>query len=90
MMKNSAGVRCSGSTALDLAYVAAGRFDGVWQRGPQAWDFAAGIIMIREAGGYVTALDGGKNMFGTGTILAGSERIHKQLGDVVRAAGSSD
>lgn len=90
VMKNSAGVRCSGSTALDLAYVAAGRFDGVWQRGPQAWDFAAGIIMIREAGGFVTALDGGKKMFETGTILAGSERIHKQLGDVVRAAGSAE
>jgi len=86
VMKETVGVRSSGSTALDLAYVAAGRFDGIWQSGPQAWDFAAGIIMIREAGGYVSALNGTRDMFGSGTILAGNERIHKQLGDAVRGA----
>ncbi len=86
VMKSTMGVRCSGSTALDLAYVAAGRFDGVWQTGPQAWDFAAGIIMIREAGGYASALNGTRDMFGSGTILAGNERVHKQLGDAVRSA----
>ena len=86
VMKETIGVRSSGSTALDLAYVAAGRLDGTWQSGPQAWDFAAGIILVREAGGYVSALNGSRDMFGTETILAGNERIHKQLGDVVRAA----
>lgn len=90
IMKETAGIRCSGSTALDLAYVAAGRLDGIWQRGPQAWDFAAGIIMLREAGGFVSAIDGSPNMFGSGTILAGNERIHKKLGDLVRSATKAE
>ncbi|MEM7289023.1 MAG: inositol monophosphatase family protein [Pseudomonadota bacterium] len=90
VMKTTIGVRSSGSTALDLAYLAAGRFDGTWQRGPQAWDFAAGIIMIREAGGFTTALDGGRDMFGSGTILAGNEWIHKQLGDLVNGARQAE
>lgn len=79
-MKETIGVRVTGSTALDLAYVAAGRFDGIWQRGPQAWDFAAGMILIREAGGFVTDVDGGKKLFESGTVLAGNEHIHKALG----------
>lgn len=86
VMKETIGVRCSGSTALDLAYVAAGRYDGTWQRGPEAWDFAAGLIMIREGGGFATAIDGGRDMFGSRTILAGNEKVHKLLGDVVRGA----
>ncbi len=84
VMKETAGVRCTGSTALDLAYLAAGRLDGVWQRGPEAWDIAAGIILIREAGGYVTDLDGGRDMFEKHTVLAGNEYIHRKLGDIVR------
>lgn len=89
VMRETAGVRCSGSTALDMAYFAAGRYDGVWQRGPQAWDFAAGLILIREAGGYATDISGGRKIFETGTILTGNERIHKLLGDVVRGVSTS-
>ncbi len=85
VMRETMGVRCSGSTALDLAYIAAGRLDGIWQRGPEAWDYAAGIILIREAGGYITDLDGGKDMFEKRSVVAGNEHIHKKLGDVVRA-----
>lgn len=87
VMRETAGVRCTGSTALDLAYVAAGMLDGTWQRGPQAWDFAAGIILIREAGGFATALDGSRDMFNSQSIIAGNEHIHKLLGDTVRRAG---
>ncbi|MEM7068521.1 MAG: inositol monophosphatase family protein [Pseudomonadota bacterium] len=87
VMREVSGVRCSGSTALDLAYLAAGRLDGVWQRGPDAWDFAAGMIMIREAGGYVSDISGGQRCFETNSILAGNEHIHKLLGDAVRKAG---
>ncbi len=83
VMKETIGVRATGSTALDLAYIAAGRFDGTWQRGPQAWDFAAGMILIREAGGFITDLDGGKKLFDTGTVLAGNEHIHRELGKTV-------
>jgi len=89
VMRETAGVRCSGSTALDLAYVAAGRLDGIWQRGPQAWDVAAGIILMREAGGYITDIDGGKDVLNAGTVLAGNEYVHKKLGDVVRAISKS-
>jgi len=87
VMRETSGVRCSGATALDLAYLAAGRLDGIWQRGPQAWDFAAGIILIREAGGYITDISGGQKIFETGTVLAGNEHVHRLLGDVVRNAG---
>ncbi|MCT7667104.1 inositol monophosphatase family protein [Shinella kummerowiae] len=83
VMGEVAGVRRLGSPALDLAYVAAGRFDGFWQRDLAAWDIAAGILLIREAGGYASDLDGGSAMFDTGTIVAGNEYIHKALRDVV-------
>ena len=89
VMRETLGVRCSGSTALDLAYVAAGRLDGVWQRGPDAWDYAAGIILIKEAGGYISDLDGGSDLFGTKTVLAGNEQIHRLLGQVVRNAAKA-
>ena len=85
MMKNTAGVRCSGSTALDLAYVAAGRFDGAWQQGPAAWDIAAGLIMMREAGGFVTDYNGGHKMYDTQNFVAGNERIHHQLLEIIRS-----
>ncbi|MGI9351263.1 MAG: inositol monophosphatase family protein [Rhizobiaceae bacterium] len=84
VMRQTSGVRSTGSTALDLAYIAAGRFDGTWQRGPHAWDFAAGMIMIREAGGFVTDLDGGQKLFESRTVLAGNEHIHRLLGNAVR------
>ena len=79
MMHQTSGVRSTGATALDLAYVAAGRLDATWQRGPKAWDFAAGILMVREAGGYVSDLYGGQEMFETQSILAGNERIKEQI-----------
>ncbi len=89
IMRETSGVRCSGSTALDMAYLAAGRYDGIWQRGPQAWDFAAGMVLIREAGGYVSDVNGGRRVFETGTVIAGNERIHKLLGDVVRGVSKT-
>ena len=58
-----AGLRRFGAAALDLAFVAAGRFDGYWERNLSPWDIAAGLILVREAGGFVTDLDGGDAMF---------------------------
>jgi myo-inositol-1(or 4)-monophosphatase len=74
-----AGFRRNGAAALDLAWVAAGRFDAFWERNLSAWDMAAGIIMVREAGGYVVDLDGADNMLSSGSILAGNESIQRQL-----------
>jgi myo-inositol-1(or 4)-monophosphatase len=67
-----AGLRRYGATALDLAFVAAGRFDGYWDRGISAWDMAAGVILVREAGGFVSDLDGGDAMLAKGLIAAGN------------------
>jgi myo-inositol-1(or 4)-monophosphatase len=77
VMGEVAGVRRTGSAALDLAYTAAGRFDAYWEKNIAAWDIAAGMLLVREAGGYVTDLEGGNRMFESGTVL------HKALKDVV-------
>jgi myo-inositol-1(or 4)-monophosphatase len=79
VMGEVAGVRRFGSASLDLAYVAAGRLDGFWEEGQHPWDMAAGIVLIREAGGFASDLSGGADMFGSGTIVAGNEHIHKAL-----------
>lgn len=79
IMGEVSGVRRMGSAALDLAYIAAGRLDGFWEEGLYPWDMAAGIIMIREAGGFVSDLSGGQKMFDNGSIVAGNELIHKAL-----------
>lgn len=83
VMGEVAGVRRLGSASLDLAYVAAGRFDGYWERDLAAWDIAAGLLLVREAGGFVTDLEGGNTMLDTGTVVAGNEYIHKALSEVV-------
>jgi myo-inositol-1(or 4)-monophosphatase len=79
IMRDAAGIRRMGSAALDLAYVAAGRFDGYWERGIHAWDMAAGVILVREAGGYVTDMNGKADMLKNGTIAAGNESIHRDI-----------
>ncbi|GAA0608753.1 inositol monophosphatase family protein [Paenochrobactrum glaciei] len=79
IMADSAGIRRMGAAALDLAYVAAGRLDGFWEDDLQPWDMAAGILMIREAGGFVSDKNGGQDMFDTKGIVAGNEAIHRAL-----------
>ena len=74
-----AGIRRFGSAALDLAYLAAGRFDGFWERNLNAWDIAAGIVLIREAGGIVADLDNGPNVLESGNILAANQDLMPQL-----------
>jgi len=84
-----AGLRRFGAAALDLAWVAAGRFDAVWERDLSAWDIAAGLLMVREAGGYVTDLDGGDAMLDKGQIVAGNEAIHAGLLKLLKASGAN-
>ncbi len=79
------GVRRLGSAALDLAYVACGRFDGFWEQRLKPWDVAAGILLAREAGACVTDLDGGERMLETGDILAASPALHRPMLDVIAA-----
>jgi myo-inositol-1(or 4)-monophosphatase len=87
VMAATAGVRRFGSAALDLAYVAAGRCDGFWEIGLKSWDIAAGIILVKEAGGYVSDLEGGHNMLESGNILAANDHLHLSLGNLLRSAG---
>lgn len=84
VMAEVAGVRRMGAAALDLAYVAAGRLDGFWESGLSPWDMAAGILMIREAGGFVSDVEGGTDMLEKGSIVAGNEIIQKTLLQTIR------
>ena len=84
--ENVAGLRRFGAAALDLAWVAAGRFDAYWERGLSPWDMAAGIILVREAGGFVTDLDGCDISLTAASIIAGNEQIHRELSRTLRAA----
>ena len=79
LMPRVAGVRRCGAAALDLAWVAAGRFDGFWERDLSTWDVAAGALLVREAGGFVTDMDGGDAMLNAGHIVAANEAIHRDL-----------
>jgi myo-inositol-1(or 4)-monophosphatase len=81
-----AGLRRFGSAALDLAWVAAGRLDGYWERDLSPWDTAAGIIMVREAGGFVTDIEGRDDIFANAEILAGNDTMHRELLALVRQA----
>jgi myo-inositol-1(or 4)-monophosphatase len=87
LMAQVAGIRRTGSAAIDLAWVAAGRFDGYFEHGLSPWDMAAGTLLVREAGGHVTDSEGGKRMFETGDIVAGNAHLHKAMLELL--AGSA-
>ncbi len=87
VMARTPGVRRFGSAALDLAWVAAGRYDGFWERDLKPWDVAAGILMVREARGVVTDMDGGAKMLDCGHVLAANEVLHPQFLKLLKEAG---
>lgn len=86
MTRSVAGLRRYGSAALDLAWVAAGRFDGFWESHLNAWDIAAGMILVREAGGATTEIKGGDPLE-TGSILSSNADLHPQIEKLLRTAG---
>ncbi len=79
LVQDTAGVRRPGSAALDFAYVACGRTDGFWELGLSEWDFAAGALLVREAGGLVTDIAGGERFLETGNVIAGSIKVHNAM-----------
>lgn len=79
LLRDTAGIRRPGSAALDFAYVAAGRIDGFWEIGLAPWDFAAGALLVREAGGVVSDLSGGDRHFETGNLVAGGLHVHQEI-----------
>ncbi len=89
MQEQVAGLRRFGAAALDLAWVAAGRLDGYWERDLKPWDMAAGLCLIREAGGYVSDVTGGDDIFATGHVVAGNETIQKELLRVLKDASKA-
>ncbi|ABC21877.1 inositol monophosphatase family protein [Rhodospirillum rubrum] len=83
VMAKTSGVRRIGAASLDLAYVAAGRVDGYWEEGLHPWDCAAGILLVKEAGGYVTTLDGKPDPLRQGSLLAANPLMHPLLGELL-------
>lgn len=83
VMPMVAGIRRFGAAALDLAYVAAGRFEGYWESSLASWDIAAGIVLIREAGGYVSDLKGQDDILKTKSILATNQALQQSLKDLL-------
>ena len=88
VMAVSAGVRRWGTASLDLAYIAAGRYDGFWERGLHPWDFAAGILLVREAGGMVSELNGKDIRLDSPSILASNNALHSDLQRILIGKGT--
>ena len=89
LMRETAGIRRPGSAALDFAYVAAGRLDGFWELGLSVWDFAAGALLVEEAGGVVSDIAGGSRHLETGNVICANVRLHSALVDTIRRHLSS-
>jgi myo-inositol-1(or 4)-monophosphatase len=88
VMREVSGVRRFGSAALDLAWVAAGRYDAFWERSLSSWDVAAGIVLVREAGGVVSDLSSGQDMLANGHILASNGNLHGAMLKTLKAASA--
>jgi myo-inositol-1(or 4)-monophosphatase len=88
VIDSTAGMRRFGAASLDLAWVAAGKFDAFWERNLQPWDVAAGTLLVREAGGIVTDLAGRDRMLETGDVIATSDALHRPLLDLIRGVKS--
>lgn len=85
LMPACAGVRRWGSAALDLAYVAAGRYDGYWERGLQPWDVAAGVLLVREAGGFIGPIRDGQDPVESGNLIAANAEVFDSFAKVIRS-----
>ena len=86
LMPGCAGLRRWGAAALDMAYVAAGRFDGFWERGLSPWDTAAGLILVREAGGFAEGLEDAGNPFASGGVICGNALLFPGFARIIRNA----
>lgn len=84
LLPRASSIHRVGASALDLAYVAAGRYDGLWQIGLQEWDMAAGALIIQEAGGLVTSSGGKQDFLTMGEIICGNDRIHEKVLQLVK------
>ena len=89
LLPQTAGLRRMGAASLNLAYVASARFEGVWERNLSPWDVAAGSLIIREAGGFVSEINGGKDPVYGGTICAGNQSLHTEMLKILKSAATN-
>lgn len=90
LFRQTAGIRRAGSAALDLAYVAAGRFDGFWEIGLQVWDMAAGVLLIQEAGGLAGDFLGGHRHLESGNLVAGNPKVFAEILKAIRPSVTAE
>lgn len=83
VLPRAQSIHRTGSSALDLAYLAAGRYDGFWEYGLRDYDIAAGSLIVREAGGLISDLSGSNNLFASGNVIAGNPRVHEKLHQLI-------
>jgi len=83
LQKQTSGIRRLGAAALDLAYVAAGRYDGFWEANLKKWDIAAGVLLVTEAGGVVTDFEGESKYLDSGNVVAAPNDVHREMLPVV-------
>ena len=79
LMPRAQSIHRTGSSVLDLAYIACGRYDGFWEFGLKEWDIAAGALLVQEAGGIITDIDGDTNAFKSGNVVAGSPKVYEKI-----------
>ena len=79
LLPRAQSIHRTGSSALDLAYLAAGRYDGLWEFGLSEWDMSAGALLVKEAGGLVSGVSGDNDYMATGNIVAGTPKVHEKL-----------
>lgn len=89
LMPRAQSVHRTGSSVLDLAYVACGRYDGFWELGLQEWDIAAGALLVKEAGGFVSDISGSTDIFKSGNLVAGTPKVHEKLSHIVNTVQSN-
>lgn len=90
VMPQVAGIRRFGAAALDLAYVAAGRFDGFWEEGLMPWDLAAGVLLVKEAGGFVAPVTPRASVMQSGALIASNAAIHEPFVKLIRDASGKE
>jgi len=90
LMPRAQSIHRTGSSVLDLAYIACGRYDGFWEMGLRDWDIAAGTLLIKEAGGLITDFSGDTDVFKSGNIVAGTPRVHEKLSHIIGHLSTND
>ena len=88
LLPRAQSIHRNGSSVLDLAYIACGRYDGFWELGLRNWDIAAGALLVQEAGGLISDIAGGNNVFKSGDLIAGTPKVHEKICHIINQLNS--